>query len=171
MWCLSSSAPVRCAVLSAALAVAAACGFAPLYGAKGGAAPERLAEIRIAPIADRVGQTLHNLLLDKMNPAGPPRHPLYVLSVSLTESTQGLAVRKDEVATRANLIISAKFSLIRIDDDNPALTGSIVSTNSYNILSSDFATLSSEHDARNRAVREISDEIKTRIAIFLNGLT
>lgn len=146
---------------------AAGCGFRPLYGTDSGASVKRLAEIRIAPIADRVGQQLHNLLLDKLNPLGPPSAPRYVLNVKLRESRQNLAVRKDEVATRANLIVRASFQLRSLADDEVVLSANTLSANSYNILSSDFGTLSAENDARARAVREISDEIKSRVAIFL----
>ena len=145
----------------------AGCGFQPLHGQQTGASSARLAEVRVAPIADRVGQRLHNLLLDKLNPTGTPAAPRYVLRVKLNESLQKLGVRKDEVATRANLVMSANFVLARANDDFSVFSASTVSTNSYNILRSDFATLSAENDARARAVRQISEEIKTRIGIFL----
>ena len=81
---------------------------------------------------------------------------------------QNLAVRKDEVATRANLVMHARFTLVRAHDNSTLLSTSAISANSYNILSEEFATLSAENDARARAVRELSDEIKTRIAIYLS---
>ena len=40
------------------------------------------------------------------------------------------------------------------------------STNSFNIVASDFATLSGETDAIERAAREVSDDIRTRLALF-----
>ena len=48
------------------------------------------------------------------------------------------------------------------------LSGNVNSTSSFNILTSDFATLSAESDARARSLREISDEIRTRVAVFLS---
>ncbi len=120
------------------------------------------------PIADRIGQQLHNLLLDKLTPLGPPAAERYVLRVTLSESLQSLAVRKDDVATRANLILRASFTLVRAQDDFTLLSNSAISANSYNFLREEFATLSAENDARARAVRELSDEIRTRIAIYLS---
>ncbi len=152
-----------------ASALLAGCGFRAVHSQKTGASAVHLAEIRIAPIADRIGQQLHNLLRDKLAPMGPPTSPRYVLSVKLSESRRNLAVRKDETATRANLVIRASFRLTRAVDDEILLTTSAVSANSYNILRSDFATLSAENDARARAVRQISEEIKTRIGIYLSG--
>ena len=64
----------------------------------------------------------------------------------------------------------ADFVLVRAHDDFSLLSRSAVSINSYNILRSEFASLSAENDARARAVSQISDEIKTQIGIFLDGL-
>ncbi len=171
MWSPSKSARIVAIVGVAVVAgaVLAGCGFRPVHSQKYGASAAHLAEIGIAPIADRIGQQLYNLLRDKLNPMGPPAAPRYVLRVTLTESRLNLAVRKDETATRANLVMRASFRLIRAADDETLLTASAVSANSYNILRSDFATLSAENDARARAVRQISDEIKTRIGIYLSG--
>jgi LPS-assembly lipoprotein len=167
MWWRRQSV-ARAAAVLAVLALAG-CGFRPLHGAKSGAAAPNMAEISIVPIADRVGQQLHNLLLDKVTPGGPPARPRYVLKVTLNEARQNLAVRKDEVATRANLVMRAVFSLSRADDGASLMSGSALSANSYNILRSDFGTLSAENDARARAVNELSDQIKSRIGIYLSG--
>ena len=70
-------------VLIAATGAAAlvGCGFQPLHSRNAGGSAARLAEIRIMPIADRIGQQLHNLLLDKLTPMGPPAVARYVLRV------------------------------------------------------------------------------------------
>ena len=62
----------RVAIAATACAVVAGCGFEPLHARKTGAAPSLLAKIRIEPITDRIGQQLHNLLLDRLNPKGRP---------------------------------------------------------------------------------------------------
>ena len=150
-------------------AILTGCGFRPLHSAKSGASAANLAEIRIAPIADRIGQQCRNLLLDKLTPRGPSPAPRYELQVTLTEVRQSLAVQKDTVATRANLIMRAKFKLVRVEDDSVLMTNSAISANSYNILNEEFATLSAENDARVRAVRELSDTIRTRVAVYLDN--
>jgi len=149
-------------------ACVAGCGFQPLHAPDRGASAAGLSEIRIAPISDRIGQQLHNLLLDKLTPLGPPRSPRYELQVKLNESLQNLAVRKDDVATRANLVMRASFQLIRVEDDVLMMSSDAISANSYNILRQQFGTLSAENNARDRAVREISDQIRTRVAIYLS---
>lgn len=145
------------------------CGFRPLYGRGSTNVPSALASVSVKPIADRSGQILHNFLLDRLNPGGSPGRPLYSLSVTLLEADQRLAVRSDDTATRANLILHAAFSLSRADTGAVVFKGNSVSTNSYNLLTSDYATLASRNAALRRAARELSDDIRTRLALALSA--
>ena len=144
------------------------CGFQPLYGrSDAGVRPQdRLASVRIQPLRDRVGQKMHNLLRDRLNPRGQPTKPTYSLEIRLTETLQELGIRKDETATRANLILQANFLLKDAATDDDLFKGRSRSVNSYNILESQFATQFSESDARDRALREIADEIRNRLAVY-----
>lgn len=161
-------------VLRAAAAVplfaVAACGFTPLYGA--GANNETvaadLATVRVQPLRDRAGQQMHNFLRDRLNPKGQPEAPNYVLQVDLTESLRELGVRRDETATRANLKMQAQFFLRPVGGQTAVLTGMSSSTTSYDILSNPFATTVSEDDARERALREVADDIRTRLALYFS---
>ncbi len=158
-----------CAAVALTVLVAG-CGFQPLYSRGAGIGAAQLSEIEILPIKDRVGQKLRNILVAKLNPNGAPDRPRYLLSIVVDESRQGLAVRKDEFATRANLSLTARFSLTRTVDEKGVLRGQATSTSSFNILTADFATLSAENDARDRSVTELSEAIKSRVAIYLNGV-
>ena len=149
------------------MAVLSGCGFQPLHSRLGGAEAKRMAGIKILPILNREGQILSNFLRDRLTPLGPPRQPAYILSVKLFESQQSLGVRADEFATRANLKIMAVFGLRATDGSDRVFTGQAASTSSFNILDSSFATLSAEQDARERSLRQISDEIRSRISIYL----
>jgi len=152
-----------------ALLVLSGCGFQPLYGKSSDANTiSKISEIKINPIKDRLGQQLHNYLLTALNPRGAPGNPLYLLEVLLTESKASLAVRKSAFATRANLQVTASFRLIPTKKGRPVFSGNSAITVSYNILNSDFATLSAEKDARNRAVREIAEDIRIQLAAYLS---
>ena len=170
-WC-DANRPARwqsaLPVLALALAVAA-CGFRPLYGpaetAKEGTT-DRLAATRIRPLEGRVGQQLHNLLRDRLNPSGQPIEPAYVLEVALRVSTSELGIRKDETATRANLTMRASFKLRAFDTGSIMLSGKSISVNSYNILDAFYATTVAEDDALGRGLRELADDIRLRLAIY-----
>ena len=161
----------KATILALCLAAAGlgACGFQPLYGQRtDSASPQELALVRIDTIANREGQKLHNFLRDRLNPLGSPPEPFYRLQVKLSTSTRHLAFRKDETATRANLIFSANFVLLDIRTGRVLFRGRSRSANSYNILESEFATIASLNDATTRAARDLSDEISARLAIFFS---
>jgi len=146
---------------------AAACGFQPLHSRLGGTDATRLSSIKVLPIVDRKGQILTNLLRDRLTPHGVPRHPNFILSVKLSENKVSLGVRTNESATRANLKIRAVFSLSSAGPGKAVMRGEAESTSSFNILDSSFANLAAENDARARSLRELSDQIKYRVSIFL----
>tara|TARA_A100001037_G_scaffold287431_1_gene296879 strand:- start:1361 stop:1885 length:525 start_codon:yes stop_codon:yes gene_type:complete len=149
----------------------AACGFEPLYGTKerGAETEALLSQIAVPPIADRLGQLVRTELTNRLNPRPAPA-ARFSVSVTLTESSQGLAVRRDASATRANMIIDASFSLAAISGGEALLTGEIRSINGYDILTSDFATLAAEKDARRRGARDVADAIVDRLSIYMARL-
>jgi len=150
-----------------ALLVLGGCGFQPLYG-KGSAGNtiSEFSRIHIKPIKDRAGQLLHNRLLTSLNTRGSPGNPLYLLDVLTNESKASLAVRKSAFATRANLKVTASFRLVSTKGNNSLFSGTSSITVSYNILESDFATLSAENDARKRATREIAEDIRIQLGAY-----
>ncbi|MGH6915353.1 MAG: LPS assembly lipoprotein LptE [Kiloniellales bacterium] len=158
-------------VALAALLSLAACGFEPLYGSQedGGETTAQMAEVRIAPLPDRIGQSMHNLLRDRINPRGQPAKAGYLLNVKLTEAVQATALRADETATRANLTVYADYELRDSDGKAVLAHGRISSTDSYDILESYYATIVSQEDARERALRELSDTIRNRLALYFSG--
>ena len=154
------------ALLCCALLVGA-CGFRPLYGGyRDGTAPAELATVKIDTIHDRIGQQVHNHLLDLINPRGRPVEPRYRLRVTLSEGIERLAVQKSELATRANFRLIASFVLHPVDSDQVLISGDSVVVSSYNILTADFATLISEKDARARAAREVAADVRSRLAVY-----
>ena len=150
------------------LVVLSGCGFKPIYGDRDGHnVKAEFSAIKIELIKDRIGQQLHNQLLDKVNPFGRPASPQYSLTVKLSESKRELAVKKSEIATRANLNFTANFNLTRLRPSSKTLlTGTSEVVSSYNILQSDYATSVAEKDARRRAVRELSADIANRLAAY-----
>ena len=169
---VSSGRPAAAVLWFGLALTVSACGFQPLYGRGDGqtlSTVEHMAAIRIAPLPDRIGQQMHNLLRDRLNPLGQPRKPGYRLDVRLSETREELGIRKDETATRANLVLSVTFKLTELDSSRLLLQGNTSSVNSFNILTRQFATKFSESDARDRALRELSDDIRVRLGIYFSG--
>ncbi len=149
------------------------CGFEPLHGRPetGNQTTTALSQVSVHPIPERLGQLLRIELTNQLTPLGPPKAPAYVLNVDVSEVKQELGVRKDDTATRANLIITATFELTNTQTNENLFSGTVRSINSYNILDADFATLTAEADARRRGTRDLATEIGTRLGIFLSQPT
>ena len=158
----------RAAVVVCVLALAG-CGFRPVYAPEeSGETPavEQLSAVRIEPLRDRDGQQLHNFLRDELNPDGQPVDPAYKLQIKLSRRTETLAFRQDETATRANIILKTAFVLRAAEDDRVLYAGQASSINSYNILDEQYPTNVSAADALRRGLREISQDIKLRLAVY-----
>ncbi len=145
------------------------CGYRPLYasGAQGNVAGD-LAAVKIGLIANRTGQQLRNILLDRMNPRGEPTQPLYKLEVAILPSRQELGVRRDDTSTRANYILVGRYRLLDAGNGRILFEAESRRVASFNISDDDFSTISAAAAARRRVARELADEIVVRIAVYLN---
>jgi LPS-assembly lipoprotein len=145
------------------------CGFEPLYASHNGAESAVVndtALVQIAPIPDRLGQDVRNHLLDSLNPRGEPGNPSHRLEVRLELSEEGVALRTDEATTRYNVRLIAYYRLVE------TMTGKVVFENrargfvAYDVVRSQFATLSAQQDAESRAAQEVAEDISGRVALF-----
>jgi LPS-assembly lipoprotein len=159
----------RTASLLVLVALLSSCGFSPLYlKGKQNAQPE-LTTIEISNIADRKGQVLKNMLIDQLTPQGQSAHLSYVLDVTVESSIRNLGVRSNDRATRAIMKVQASYSLLRTSDQSKILSGTSGATSGYDILDSDFATLSSQKDAMNHSLRAIAQDIKLRLSLLFSN--
>lgn len=160
----------RLIVLGGTALALSGCGFRPLYGRSGVAASpdvlNALAQTRIRPIADRNGQRLRQILNEKLYSNGPSERSLYDLDVTLTKQIIELGVRPDSTTSRANLVLTAAFAIY--DGGTRAYGDSTQAVVSYNILDDQFATVASQADAEDRAIRQLGEEIKTRLAVYFD---
>ena len=147
------------------------CGFRPLYGEPTpGVSSAEFALIKVEPIKDRIGQLLRNHLRTAFNPKPRTQKPRYLLKTRVSQSTASLAVRKSAFATRANLTVAANFHLLNAATAKPLFSETRSITVSYNILDSEYATLAAEKDARNRAVKELSEDIRIQLSVYFSNL-
>ena len=147
-----------------------ACGYRPLYGTSS-INPNteiNLSAVEIAPLYDRVGQMLHTDIGRRIYPKGQAASATHNLRISLSENTQHLAVARNTAATRANYTLKSTFQLIRNSDSKEVFKGSLFSTVSYNIISSDYSNLIAADDARERAVRDVGEQIARRLGAYFN---
>ena len=161
----------RFGIILSVVLLTASCGFRPLYAPSGtGSANEQVfafdlfRKIEIARIPDREGQFLRNELLRLLQPSGRAQVIDYGLGINLAESKANLAVRQSSDATRANLTITAGYTLVFLETNVVVADGSVKSTSGYNIFNSEFQTLSAEKSARERALKDAAQQIRLRLA-------
>lgn len=159
----------RTFLLGGGAALLGGCGFQPLYGDKdyGAAGGQELATVKVNTIPDRSGQILHNYLLDRINPHGRPASAAYSLDIQLTEQKSNVGIIKDSTATLGQLDNTASYTLYDLKKKAAVQSGRSRSFTSYQIVQSEFATFAAEKDARERTLREIADDITTKVAVFL----
>ena len=157
-----------------ALAPLAACGFRPLYGrpstntASGTSATvdQQMASVRISSIANRSGQELHNALRDRFNPLGQPASYLYTLDVKLTKRRYGALARQDLSASRRNVEMTAVYALTDASGKTVLATQSQTTTG-YDEFDDPLNDISGEEDATRRALLQLADMIRNRVAVAL----
>jgi LPS-assembly lipoprotein len=143
------------------------CGFQPLMGARVGA-PADLAQVRVDVIADRSGQILRNNLEDALNPKGPTVDSRYRLEVRLYEPRQEIAIRRDVSASRVSYTANATFILT--DNLGRSLfSGSSSSSSTFEATNSEFGSVMAQRNARDRALEEISGDIRQQLAAYFGG--
>jgi len=146
------------------------CGFAPLYATgpnNNYSLTPFFADIEVAPINNREGQMLRNLLIDRIYTQGRPAGARYELRVKQPRETiSRLGIRKDATATRAQMEVSTEMHLVDRFSGETVIKRELRSFNGYNILDSQFTTMITEENARERALNDISDQIVTQLGLY-----
>lgn len=159
---------LRRSLLLVLLLPLAACGFRPLYAERAEAVEEpSLAAIKVLPIRDRIGQELEWSLRESFNPRDIPVEPRYTLTISLTTTRVDLGLQRDATSTRARVDVYANFVLADVGSGKPVYSGRTQSTSAFNVLTDAYTAQVAEEDARSRTVRDLSEDIRTRLALFL----
>lgn len=146
----------------------AACGFHPLYSERTQEIDEpALAAIVVQPIPDRIGQQLALSLREALNPRGLSVEPRYTLTAALTQTRVDLGIQRDATSTRGRVDVYVTVTLSDNRTGKPLYTARAQSTSAFNILEDAYAAQVAESDARTRTVRDLTTEIRTRLALFL----
>jgi len=145
-----------------------ACGFQPLYEAGGSSAAMQahLASVEVGPIADRLGQVMRNRLVSRLNGAGNPE---FRLEVGLQQNSETFGVRPDTATTQEQLTLVAGIRLVSLKTGEPVLEESFRARTAFDLVLSDFATVSQREDAANRLVLDLAERIHRRLALHFAG--
>jgi hypothetical protein len=144
-----------------------ACGFQPMYTATGGDIESRYAEIEVMNVANREGQLLRNLLIDRLYTKGRPVNPRYTLDVSkLSIRDYKVGIRKDETSTRSFLEFNARMSLKDSQTGREILKRTYRSVGGYDILKNQYANIVARQTMTENLLNEMTDNIMNDINIY-----
>ena len=146
------------------------CGFHPLYaGRDRGELDVDLAAIKVTTIPNRIGQLMAISLRDGLNPTGARVPQRYTLDVKLSEYRVDVGFRSDGTASRSQITMSASFSLRALGAETkvPLLSGSTRAISAFDVQTDDYATTVAQHSAEERSLNQLSDDIQTRLAIYV----
>ena len=148
-----------------------ACGFKPIYATPDGAAAPVNMQIAVGPVS--APEEVHLFVDDALRERIVLREgqtPKYELTVSASENAQRLAVQIDATVTRYNYRLGGRYVLVNLETGE-AIRGRASAVTSYNIVSSQYSTLFAERSAREKAARQLAEEIERDIILRLNDPT
>lgn len=149
-----------------------ACGFQPLYSQNGSnpAVQTELSAIlvdvhRTNSRAERLEQLVYSSLLDALTPLGASAAPSWRLEIALEQTSKGVGFEEDDSATRFNFQIFSEWRLIDTATQEIVFSSSSRSIAAYNVVTSQFATLTAEKDAEERAAVDLANDIRLQLSL------
>ena len=122
-------------------------------------------------IPRRYGELLKAEIQDRVNPMNTAGEKLFTMNISYTETDLPMFVQPDGTATRGNMIYASKYTITRNLDGKVVSSGGLQSTSSYNTSpTAQYASYVSIEDARKRAVLDLAETYKLRLAALLPTL-
>jgi LPS-assembly lipoprotein len=163
----------------------AACGYRPLYATDGTgtSVATDLSMIAVQETGTRIGQQIRNRLISTMRPSGQEGEDRYGLVISpvLTEVAQGdqgialpcaSAVDPAKVCRgikRSRLSLNVSYQLTDQTNGKVIHSGKSFSNVGYDYLYEPIADRQAKANATERAVLEVSNDIRTRLAAFMSS--
>jgi LPS-assembly lipoprotein len=153
-------------LLLAAALVLAGCGYRPLYGTTSGTegVATILTSISIPEAEDRVGQLIRNDLMSSMQ-AGKGEEK-YSLVLKPVVKRSGQIEKPQPSATRQSITLAVSYELVDKASGTIVNDGKTFSQASFDVIRQPFADLQAETNATERAVHEVSADIRTRLAAY-----
>lgn len=148
----------RRSILLGALATGA-CGFTPAFG-PGAPATRLQGTVQVAEPETRDGFLLTRQIEDRLGRATTPR---YLLETDLNITQERMAVTRNNITTRFNLIGRLGYRLRDAGTGAVLTDGRLDSFTGYSATGSTVATRTAESDARARLATILADQLVTRL--------
>lgn len=151
--------------------VLAGCGFQPLYGSNSDRDIEvstYLSSIRFSQRSGALGQRLQNALEDSFNPDASSSlyGKSFRMEFSLESRRDAVVIEQDGAIARFNILLSSPYRLIDDETGEVLDKGTIRRTASFYNAPEKFAAYTAEKDAVERALKELAEDYRLRIAAY-----
>lgn len=152
-------------------ALLSGCGFTPLYG-EGAPATRMAGRVVVPPLEGEAGFAMHERLTGRF---GPAADPAYRLEVSLSLTRAGVALTRENVTTRFDVVGVAEYRLVPLAGGPAVASGVVRATTGFSAPESEtasaFASRVAEQDAEERLAIDLADRIVQRLALSAEGWT
>ena len=157
-------------ILAATLVLLGGCSYRPLYGTgQGGSNVQSvLAGIAVDEQNSRAGQLVRNDLLSTMG-STPDAAMLYQLKLESIEKTSLVSALPGQKLQRKRYRLNVKFALVNVASGKVVSEGASFSTVSFDTVQQPIADLQAAGNARDRATREVAEDIRLRLAAFVSA--
>ena len=158
----------RALFLAPLVAMLAGCGFHPLYAPRGPSDwdPD-LAAINVLRINDRPGQILALALRENLNPGGVSVAKRWNLQTGLRVTRSDLGIQRNATATTSEITVSVSFAVIDANSGKIVYSSSSSAVGDFDQVNDAYATQVAAESARDRALREVADDMTLRLALFV----
>jgi LPS-assembly lipoprotein len=149
-------------------AILAGCGFHPLYSSRGTRDwdPD-LAAIYVEQINDRPGQILALALRENLNPGGVSVAKRWNLVTGVRVTRTDLGIQRNATATTSEITVFATFHIEDVKNSSVLYASTSTAVGDFDQVNDSYATQVAADAARDRALREVADEMTLRLAIFV----
>lgn len=161
----------------------AACGFEPLYverhsderwyykGNFDASIANEMAQIKVEPAGERVGQLVRNELLDNLTPKGIPDRPKYRLNIEhIVKDTSKQAMRDDITATRERVEYKLNYILTDVSNGETLVRGDSLALLGYDIMANPYSTTFSQKKIEEDAAKIMADDVSLRIGAYFHAV-
>jgi LPS-assembly lipoprotein len=154
-------------LISMSLLVQGCSTYRPLYGAgaDGKGVAVALSGIAVEEQKERAGQIVRNNLISSFGGGGSA----YILRLSPAEKSQQLSALSGQKLERHRYNLKVGFELADGKSGEAIVTGSSFSNVSYDTVEQPIADLRAAENARERAAREVAEDIRLRLAAHFSS--
>jgi hypothetical protein len=149
-----------------------ACGFEPIHGQHFRSQLENdLSTVIIEAGNGRFEQLLATEIEEGVNPRALASRKLFRLNIGLEETTIPLFINPDGTSGRGDIIYTSRYTLTSLTDGSTLHSGELTRVSSFNASqNADYASHVSTEDARKRAILELAEAYRLRLADVLPQL-